>query len=329
MLKGLKQAVGLGEAAAAATVPTVTPPVKTVATALAAKLAALNADRPLEAGPSADDWAALSAALKEGGCTSCPDDLRSLQDAVESPNSPSADAFWDELIPFACAQAQRFEELFTEPIAIVDADAGGVGGVSRVVEWTQAQCLCIQCNAFLCSWPERTSSNCGCTERDARALGLPSINLDEMHCGAGNRVPQVRPPPSPPRASLPWPRAHAGAPSLTGALAGGVLVQAAKCEMFLHYLAKQKRRIEGGDALTRKVRFVRRKIEKPGGGGGGAAGGGAAADAAGVRPEPDWASSVTPLKRSGDPKPPPPHPPLPVESSLGSSDKQTPVGAAG
>ena len=193
MLKGLKQAVGLGEAAAAATtVPTVTPPVKTVATALAAKLAALNADRPLEAGRSADDWAALSAALKEGGCTSCPDDLRSLQDAVESPNSPSADAFWGELVPFACAQAQRFEELFTEPIAIVDADAGGVGGVSRVVEWTQAQCLCIQCNAFLCSWPERTSSNCGCTERDARALGLPSINFDEMHCGGGNFKKQLK-----------------------------------------------------------------------------------------------------------------------------------------
>ena len=77
--------------------------------------------------------------------------------------------------------------------------------------------------------------------------------------------------------------------------------QAAKCEMFLHYLAKQKRRIEGGDALTRKVRFVRRKIEKPDGAGG-AAGGGAVADAAGVRPEPDWASSTVPLKRSA-PKP--------------------------
>ena len=42
---------------------------------------------------------------------------------------------------------------------------------------------------------------------------------------------------------------------------------------------------------------IRRKIEKPGGGGG-AAGGGAVADAAGVRPEPDWASSTVPLKRS-------------------------------
>ena len=278
---------------------TVTAPVKTVATALTANLAALK-EGGAEGGRR---WAALSAALKEGGCTSCPDDLGSLQDAVESWNSPSADAFWGELVPFACEQANRFEELFTEPIAIVDADAGGVGGVSRVVEWTQAQCLCIQCNAFLCSWPERTSSNCGCKERDARALDLPSINLDEMHCGAGNRVPQVPPPPPflSPRASLPGPRAHAGAPCLTGALAGGVLVQAAKCEMFLHYLTKQKRRIEGGDALTRKVRFVRRKIEKPrggGGGGGGAAGGGAVADAAGVQPEPDWASSAVPLKRS-------------------------------
>ena len=67
MLTGLKQAGGLGEAAAAAaTVPTVTPPVKIVAPALTAKLAALAADRPLEAGRSADDWAALQAALEAG-----------------------------------------------------------------------------------------------------------------------------------------------------------------------------------------------------------------------------------------------------------------------
>ena len=36
--------------------------------------------------------------------------------------------------------------------------------------------------------------------------------------------------------------------------------QVAKCEMFLHYLAKQKLRIESGDALTRKVTFVRHKV---------------------------------------------------------------------
>ncbi len=72
MLKGLKQAVGLGEAAAAAaTVPTVTPPVKTVATALVAKLAALNADCPLEAGRSAarriEAWL-CGPSFHENGC---------------------------------------------------------------------------------------------------------------------------------------------------------------------------------------------------------------------------------------------------------------------
>jgi hypothetical protein len=193
--------------------------------------------------------------FKEGGCTRLYKDLRSLQVAVQNYEANGGVSFWGELLPFACRQALRFQELFPETIAIVDETVAGDGGVSRIVEWNQAQCLCIQCNALLCAWPNRTSSNCHCVEsyRDKQA-DVPSINLDEMLCGAGNHVPQV-----------------------------------AKCEMFLHYLAKQNERVQTGDALNRKISFVRRMIEPPG------TDASTECAAAGVRPEPVWVESTKPL----------------------------------
>ena len=95
--------------------------------------------------------------------------------------------------------------------------------------------------------------------------------------------------------------------------------------MFLHYLTKQKRRIEGGDALTRKVRFVRRKIEKPrggGGGGGGAAGGGRG----GGRGRGAAGAGLGQLRCSAQAVSPPS---LPVDFSLRGSQNQAAVGAAG
>ena len=130
-------------------------------------------------------WAEFAAALDGAGCTRLARDLRSLQEAVDRYDALGGPTFWGDLLPFACSQALRYAELFPEPILIVDASAGAARGVSRVVEWSQAQCLCIQCNALLCSWPQRTSQNCRCTEREARSMDLPSINLDEMLCGAG------------------------------------------------------------------------------------------------------------------------------------------------
>jgi len=302
---------------------TVTAPVKTVATALTANLAALK-EGGAEGGRR---WAALSAALKEGGCTSCPDDLGSLQDAVESWNSPSADAFWGELVPFACEQANRFEELFTEPIAIVDADAGGVGGVSRVVEWTQAQCLCIQCNAFLCSWPERTSSNCGCKERDARALDLPSINLDEMHCGAGNRgAPVPPPPPLPLSPRFPSRAARARRRSVSDRRLGGRCLGSGGEVRDVSALPDKakaahrgRRRPHTQGALRppqdrEAARWRRRRRWRGGGGRGGGRGRGAAG--AGLGQLRCSAQAVSP-------------PSLPVDFSLRGSQNQAAVGAAG
>lgn len=46
--------------------------------------------------------------------------------------------------------------------------------------------------------------------------------------------------------------------------AGNFLPQVAKCEMFLHYLAKQKDRCDDSDPLERKLSFIRRKIETRG-----------------------------------------------------------------
>lgn len=176
------------------------------------------------------------------------------------------------MLLFACRQALRYPELFPEQIPIVDDGSCERGAASRVVEWTQAQCLCILCNAFLCSWPQRTSQNCHCTETAARALALPSINFDEMHCARGNFGPQQ-----------------------------------AKCEMFLHYLAKQQARVQSGDELTRMLRFVRHKIALTQDGAMAAAkaaaandsngsSGAAAAAVAGVRPEPGWLRSTRPLR---------------------------------
>ena len=215
---------------------------------------------PPEDAGEGQKWSALGDALRDGGCTELFHDLGALQDAVASFNRAGNDNpdFWTELLPFACEQALRYTELFPEPIPIVDVASASQGTASRIVEWTQVQCLCIQCNAFLCSWPERMSQNCHCREGD-----LPSINLDEMHCARGNRGPQ-----------------------------------AAKCEMFLHYLAKQYRRLQGGDTLdSLKVRFVRRKVEPQQSAGGEAVAAGAAAAAAGVHAEPDWHGSAKRLGR--------------------------------
>ena len=204
----------------------------------------------LAEGSAEPQWSVVQSAFQRGGCTRLHGDLRSLVKAVEHYEAQGGLSFWCDLLPFACKQAQRFDELFplrNERIVIVDDSTAAEQ--SRVVEWDQAQCLCIQCNALLCAWPKRTSSNCRCIEPSQ--LDLPSINLDEMLCGRGNFVPQV-----------------------------------AKCEMFLHYLAKQKQRLDDGSPLDRKISFVRRKIETTTGSG---------ECAAGVRPEPEWSASGTPL----------------------------------
>jgi hypothetical protein len=247
-----------------ASVPTVHPPNPAVAERLVGLLAGVSSGGggggggggvKIDFTPGSPEprWAEFAEALHHGGCTRLANDLRSLQEAVRRFDALSGSSFWADLLPFACRQALRFPELFPEPIVIVDDSAGATTCVSRVVEWSQAQCLCIQCNALLCSWPQRTSQNCHCTERDARALCLPSINLDEMLCGAGNGVPQI-----------------------------------AKCEMFLHYLAKQKARADAGDPLERKLSFVRRKIDT--------ASAAAQQDAAGVRSEPAWVESTSLLR---------------------------------
>jgi hypothetical protein len=59
--------------------------------------------------------------------------------------------------------------------------------------------------------------------------------------------------------------------------------------MFLHYLAKQKERVEEGNPLNRKISFVRRMIEPKG------ADASAHFEAAGIRPEPVWVESTKPL----------------------------------
>lgn len=156
-----------------------------------------------------------------------------------------------------------------DKISVVDVSSEQ-RGVPRIVEWDQAQCLCILCNAMLCQWQNRTSDRSGCLEHPGRS-GLPSINFDFMMCGPGSHQAQV-----------------------------------AKCEMFLHYLAKQKQRIESGDPFNRKISFVRHKVVPNTGVslvdaqaaavGGGDAGGARAASVNGVRVEPDWVSSSNLLK---------------------------------
>jgi hypothetical protein len=204
------------------------------------------------------NWDRFAEALAHGQCTRLAGDLGALQAAVTAVDaSLSGPGFWGStgLLLFACRQALRYADLFPERIPIVDDGSCDRGAASRVVEWTQAQCLCILCNAFLCSWPQRTSHNCHCTERAALALALPSINFDEMHCARGNFGPQQ-----------------------------------AKCEMFLHYLAKQQTRLQSGDELTRMLRFVRHKIALT------EDGVMAAAAVAGVRAEPGWLRSTRPLR---------------------------------
>jgi hypothetical protein len=162
-----------------------------------------------------------------------------------------------------------------EKISVVD-ELAEQRGVSRIIRWDQAQCLCIQCNALLCSWPQRTSKNSKCYEHPGQ-WGLPSINLDYMLRGPGSHQAQV-----------------------------------AKCEMFLHYLAKQKNRIDNDEPLDRKISFVRHKVVATldqGGAAAGVVGGRAQTPAAnGVQLEPDWGSSsmlleaveVKPLQESID-----------------------------
>ena len=70
-------------------------------------------------------WTALSEAFKSGGCTRLHGDLRSLQQAVQNYEKQGGQSFWAELLPFACSQALRFDELFPEPIAIVEETVAG------------------------------------------------------------------------------------------------------------------------------------------------------------------------------------------------------------
>lgn len=202
-------------------------------------------------------WELFQNALASGGCTKLWRDVGALQDAVARFEGTDEPVFWSKLVPFACQQSLRFGELF-EGIPIVDAESCQARDVSRVVEWSQAQCLCILCNAFLCAWPGRTSRNCRCIEADAVRLDLPSINFDEMLCARGNR----------------------------GA-------QQAKCEMFLHYLLKQYKRVHAGDRLERKLRFVRRKVQRTTDHRTGTAD---VAASAGVRLEPNWTASAVRLR---------------------------------
>eukprot|EP01043_Picozoa_sp_COSAG02_P055085 COSAG02_NODE_6336_length_3642_cov_3.835338_3_plen_137_part_00 len=82
---------------------------------------------------------------------------------------------------------------------------------------------------------------------------------------------------------------------------GSHQAQVAKCQMFLHYLAKQKQRIDDGYPLNRKISFVRHKVVAILDTQGTAAAGGGCSrvpppTANGVQLEPDWASSSTLLK---------------------------------
>ena len=70
-------------------------------------------------------WTAVSEAFKSGGCTRLHGDLRSLQQAVQNYEKQGGQSFWAELLPFACSQALRFDELFPEPIAIVEETVAG------------------------------------------------------------------------------------------------------------------------------------------------------------------------------------------------------------
>ena len=161
MPNAAKEAKFGGGAADEPTVAQVVPPIPAVAQVMLGLTAQ---------GSAVPSWPEFAEALERGGCTRLARDLRSLEEAVRNYDALGGPSFWGELLPFACEQALRFEELFPEPIQVVDDSAGAARGVSRVVEWSQAQCLCIQSNAFLCSWPQRTSHNCQCTERDARSM---------------------------------------------------------------------------------------------------------------------------------------------------------------
>lgn len=157
----------------------------------------------------------LSEAILSGGCTRI-ENLGSLHAALQSFGEQR---FFAEILPFACDEALRFQQLFPSPIAVID------GAPQRQVQWTQRQCLCILCNAFLCSWPGRTSrGGIMCAEEHE----LPSINYDELMSSRG----------------------HKG-------------VHSAKCEMFLHYLAKQRARLAAGELLSRPLLFRRCAAERP------------------------------------------------------------------
>ena len=141
------------------------------------------------------DAPALLAAIRHGGCSRYRD-IKALEQAIGAYEQWCEQAigrprFWGELLPWICEQALKFSELFQEPILLIahnDKARAGGDNSRRSVEWTQAQCLCILCNSFLCSWPKRTSQNCRCAE----AIDLPSINFDEMLTEQARPQVQVR-----------------------------------------------------------------------------------------------------------------------------------------
>jgi len=165
----------------------------------------------------ATNWGSLEKTILKNGCTQ----VRDLQCLHMALDKFGEDLFFTTLLPFICDEAASYAHLFSDPIFVIDERASGP---SRTVEWSQRQCLCILCNAFLCAWPGRTSDNCNSVEQP----DLPSINFDEMMHSQGNAGAQV-----------------------------------AKCEMFLHYVAKQHQRVQNGDLLARPVTFVRSQRKAP------------------------------------------------------------------
>jgi len=106
----------------------------------------------------------LSEAILRGGCTRS-ENLGCLHRALAS---FGWEKFFAEVLPFACDEALRFEQFFPQVPVVIDGSTS-----TRRVDWTQRQCLCILCNAFLCAWPDRG--------RD-----LPHINFDNLLSSHGN-----------------------------------------------------------------------------------------------------------------------------------------------
>jgi len=170
---------------------------------------------------SATNMGSLARAIVEGGCTRLragAGDFKGLNEAVRT---TFGDEFPSEFFGFICDRALDYDMLFPHGIYYVTEEAATEA--ERRLEWTQGQCLCILCNAFLCAWQQRTSRNCRCLER-VGPFEIPSINFDEMYVSSGNYKAQV-----------------------------------AKIHMFFCYIRKQQKRFCAGDELTRALIFIRAK----------------------------------------------------------------------